>query len=367
MSMFSQSLQIGCNTLIDLERIEKCKSAHYSENEIIEESPPRSITSSRRLNGNYQMSRRYRSIERKKKLYRSKSDSAIETSISSTSKSNEIFQSKTEVLQNDFQNLSNFFESDMECDISISIPTEGKIERNNKKHRNSHNISCNLTKITEQNICNIDQIPWDESFNSFTTLNEKKISIINDNSSIIIEDAMALGIDNVTFTHNFLQFDGNNENEIGNASKFIKNEIETCKIQVKSSLNEKELDNIVPENCISLNNSKNASSKIFMNKSDHCNGIVKENLKQSHVDSSIINERNITFSLQKENTEISTNLALQNISNWGLPESVINQYKKKGIDMMFEWQSECLSNKKVLILDLCIININFSIILLGII
>jgi DNA polymerase theta len=30
------------------------------------------------------------------------------------------------------------------------------------------------------------------------------------------------------------------------------------------------------------------------------------------------------------------------LSNWGLPESVLNQYHSKGITSMFEWQAECL-------------------------
>lgn len=30
------------------------------------------------------------------------------------------------------------------------------------------------------------------------------------------------------------------------------------------------------------------------------------------------------------------------LSNWGLPETVLNQYHSKGITAMFEWQAECL-------------------------
>lgn len=40
--------------------------------------------------------------------------------------------------------------------------------------------------------------------------------------------------------------------------------------------------------------------------------------------------------------------ALKQISAWSLPHSVLNEYKKKGVLQMFDWQVECLSNSKVL-------------------
>ena len=36
------------------------------------------------------------------------------------------------------------------------------------------------------------------------------------------------------------------------------------------------------------------------------------------------------------------------LSNWGLPETVVRAYARKGIHTMFNWQSECLSFPKVL-------------------
>ncbi|KAH8358548.1 hypothetical protein KR093_000848, partial [Drosophila rubida] len=40
--------------------------------------------------------------------------------------------------------------------------------------------------------------------------------------------------------------------------------------------------------------------------------------------------------------------ALKLISAWNLPHSVLNEYKKKGVLQMFDWQVECLSNPNVL-------------------
>ena len=36
------------------------------------------------------------------------------------------------------------------------------------------------------------------------------------------------------------------------------------------------------------------------------------------------------------------------LSNWGLPQNVLNQYERNGIHSMFPWQVECLSSGQVL-------------------
>lgn len=36
------------------------------------------------------------------------------------------------------------------------------------------------------------------------------------------------------------------------------------------------------------------------------------------------------------------------ITSWGLPQSTVNEYQRKGIERIFDWQSECLQNPKVL-------------------
>ena len=41
------------------------------------------------------------------------------------------------------------------------------------------------------------------------------------------------------------------------------------------------------------------------------------------------------------------NSSLQ-LSQWGLPEVILENYKAKGINTMFEWQKECLLQDKVL-------------------
>ena len=36
------------------------------------------------------------------------------------------------------------------------------------------------------------------------------------------------------------------------------------------------------------------------------------------------------------------------LSSWGLPECVLQSYKRSGIEKMFQWQQECLFTGKVL-------------------
>lgn len=40
--------------------------------------------------------------------------------------------------------------------------------------------------------------------------------------------------------------------------------------------------------------------------------------------------------------------SLRNINAWSLPDTVVREYEKKGVKMMFQWQVECLCNPKVL-------------------
>lgn len=54
-------------------------------------------------------------------------------------------------------------------------------------------------------------------------------------------------------------------------------------------------------------------------------------------------EQHMNHSLKLETSE-----NLRFISSWNLPLSVVNEYRKKNVTEMFEWQCECLKNPKVL-------------------
>lgn len=44
---------------------------------------------------------------------------------------------------------------------------------------------------------------------------------------------------------------------------------------------------------------------------------------------------------------LANKLSIDSLSEWSCSASIIKAYKKKGIEKMFEWQAECLSNPKV--------------------
>ncbi|KAG5680137.1 hypothetical protein PVAND_009662 [Polypedilum vanderplanki] len=45
---------------------------------------------------------------------------------------------------------------------------------------------------------------------------------------------------------------------------------------------------------------------------------------------------------------VDTTKNLKYLSNWNLPTSIVNEYRKMGVEEMFQWQCECLQNQKVL-------------------
>lgn len=58
-----------------------------------------------------------------------------------------------------------------------------------------------------------------------------------------------------------------------------------------------------------------------------------------------VSSQNVT---NNQSLLLDTTKDLAYISNWGLPISTVNEYKRKGVDKMFDWQKDCLFNSKVL-------------------
>lgn len=75
----------------------------------------------------------------------------------------------------------------------------------------------------------------------------------------------------------------------------------------------------------------------------------KSFLESSNNDSVINSQRVPRESFLQNQTLQAGNIAnLHLVSNWNLPSSVVNEYKKKGVIEMFEWQVQALNNPKVL-------------------
>lgn len=70
---------------------------------------------------------------------------------------------------------------------------------------------------------------------------------------------------------------------------------------------------------------------------------------QSFANKSVINTQNLTIQEpQNISLQVDTKKNLRLVSNWNLPQSIVNEYRKKNVTKMFEWQCECLKNPKVL-------------------
>lgn len=71
--------------------------------------------------------------------------------------------------------------------------------------------------------------------------------------------------------------------------------------------------------------------------------------------SSFLNEtvfavNNLTVREESKNQSLQLDFGknLRFLSSWNLPPSVVNEYRKKNVEEMFQWQCECLQNPKVL-------------------
>lgn len=66
---------------------------------------------------------------------------------------------------------------------------------------------------------------------------------------------------------------------------------------------------------------------------------------------SVISQSQNAFASEKPNERsmiLDTTKNLLLLSNWNLPPTVVNEYRKKKVTEMFQWQCECLQNPKVL-------------------
>lgn len=70
----------------------------------------------------------------------------------------------------------------------------------------------------------------------------------------------------------------------------------------------------------------------------------------SFLNESVFNATQLTIREEPKNQSmlLDTTKNLRFLSNWNLPPSVVNEYRKKNVEEMFEWQSECLQNPRVL-------------------
>jgi DNA polymerase theta len=111
---------------------------------------------------------------------------------------------------------------------------------------------------------------------------------------------------------------------------FLETELQKCKEQVKNILSSQ-------------------ADASFLNVSNRDRALCDQSFDNTPLQSVQTNSNQPSHTtLHDTPLVLDTTKNLRLISNWGLPQTVLQEYKKKGIEEMFEWQSDCLQNTRVL-------------------
>lgn len=198
--------------------------------------------------------------------------------------------------------------------------------------RENETNSLKLIPIKEEETKQTDQQNEWELSNYFTDIlqNENEFdNIIDDVNNVNRND-----IDSVTFMEE---------------SSTHEEELKSCKTAVQISLHDDE-ENINQHNVyvksnesilMNIPNSSISTDELSVNNSDRIN-IIEPSIIE-------LEQHNNSIAVAGENPTITESVKiLNNIENWNLPNTIVKQYKVKGIHNMFDWQVKCLSNRKVL-------------------
>lgn len=192
-------------------------------------------------------------------------------------------------------------------------------------------------------------IEWDDSieFNNIVIPTDETDLATLRQTELMVNNDVAVGIDNDIFAQDFLPQRTVKNNSTLDSQKtvaqFMSEEMDKCIDVVKSALGE---DELISTSFIGSQQQLNQSS---------LSNIV---LNWSMVDvprPKVVESTN--YVTQQEVQATSKSLPTTNLSSiesWGLSKEIVQGYVKKGIQTMFPWQVECLSNTKVgLLLENC--------------
>lgn len=200
---------------------------------------------------------------------------------------------------------------------------------------------CTVTSVPNQLVAvpkvASQAIEWDDSseFNDFVIPSFAAELAVRPQTELMVNDEVALGIDNVTFTQEFLPQRTVEKNTVTGGSQktvaqFMSEEMESCIDDVRIGL---KADDVVGSQ--QLNQS--SLSNIVLNWS------LENGPKQNVVETS----NSAPMTVAQSNSKSLPKKNLSSIDSWGLSKEIVHGYVKKGIQIMFPWQVECLSNTKV--------------------
>lgn len=168
-----------------------------------------------------------------------------------------------------------------------------------------------------------EQLRWDESefFNSFHEAVHNSLQVARERESEAEKEVVnTSSADTVELDHSL--------------SQFIAGEMEVCKLDVSEALSILDENIVLPMKNESIRNTSR--------------------LTQS------FNTKNVTDAVPIP-ARIDKNI--ESLADWGFPQIILNQYQKKGIKQMFDWQAECLNKPNVSYLNGK--NLNLTIYIIG--
>lgn len=352
MSGFSQSFNLSVETLKNIEKEEAAnkKNKNDSDLEIIEESPN---NKTKEINQRSLRRRNTTTTEKSVKFPRNKSDSILlKKTVRKDENLSQFFNSENDFkTTNSEKNLSAFF-SDSEIQFSVKQPETAIIQNHDspsqvnlskfdKMFETSDLLFSEEVSMVSENLLDqpITSMDFDESFNDkpineLDGLNSECWNTFKSFDGHVIDPPRKAPVDEIFPVSENVSLFSQEMSLKETEFQFIDTELKKCKRVVKGCLKNED-SNI----SFQLTQSFRNDSQAYLNHS-------KNSFIASKPKSLIILEKSSEIELNIKEIDQTKNLKL--MSSWGLPSIVLEQYEKKGIKEMFDWQAECLSNPKVL-------------------
>lgn len=365
MSGFSQSFNISVETLKNIEKAEAAnkKIKNDSDLEIIEESPNNKTNE---INHRTLRRRNYTITERSAKFTRNKSDLILlKKTVKKDENLSQFFNS-----ENDFKttnpetnNLSAFFHSEIQ--FSENKPEEVEIIQNDdsesqvnvskfdKMFETSDLLFSEEASMVSENLLDqpidLNGMDFDESFNEKPhdeldgLTSECWKSFTQFDGHVTVDPPREAPVDEIVPVSENISLFSQEMSLKESEFQFIDTELRKCKKDVKGCLKDED-SNISFQMSESLMDDRLTSR--ILTPSNHNRNSFNESKNDKKKKSQVILNKSSAIEVNIKEIDRTKNLKL--MSSWGLPSIVLEQYEKKGIKEMFDWQAECLSNPKIL-------------------
>ncbi|XP_037047750.1 DNA polymerase theta isoform X2 [Bradysia coprophila] len=358
---FSQSLCFGENTLQELEKAVKVSTPNRStgvinsDSDIIEESPTNhSSVLSYRERKQFNKSKTFH----KKRKVKSRSSGQLSSAPSNTNSSVCSNGSLSQFMRSEYDfgdEISKILPgsssktNNTNKNICDSTTSDEKAADNLQKTENGHCYESEMfsqwivptvpelpPKPTTETKANDKQSTWGEDSYMFNDIDLDFGNEIQVNNELLqIDEEIGLGLDNVTFSQNFFSGAENIENINGE---------EVINVD-KSDFIDKDIDS---DNDLFTEEMKAECLELSMSRNTQMNSTVDDEEVEERTDNVNENNSNGISNGLDENLQSHSIKKLNSIDSWGLPLSIVREYHRKNIYEMFDWQRECLSNRKVL-------------------